>query len=273
MKTFACELFLPNKVFDILAPFLPPCKKFVETQKESLKIINTWVDQSIENKQKRNNTPADKNKDYIGQLMAFCYEYKVELSCVTSDINALFLGGTTPIAIVIERCILYLAKYPNIQEIIFKQLVSKKLNLKTNYGNLKLLESCYYLKAFVFEVLRFNGMVGTSPPRLVPSNVRQISFDVPNACTNDTFDKMKAKQEFKKLSYNIPKNSLICADMLTVCHDETVSRNAGLKFDIFNWLVATDDGKDDDGNDGNDDKHGVGCKYKFNTEKFLPCFS
>ena len=228
---------IPNKIisYNYKNFLLSKCLQFKEKQIESINIIKHWVDKKIEtiNDEIDNNTNHNcQNKDksdYIKQLLLASKNTKgsnINLQTIYSDIWVAFIAGYYNSAVSIKTGILYLTKYPKLQELIYNQFIEKKLNLKKNKGNVKLFQQCVYFKAFIFETLRLHPTIDTGGNRIISKNNCRIEY----------FDEKTQSMQY----YNIPKGSLVFANLHALNHDSKKFQNDNgtiHKFDINNWLI------------------------------------
>ena len=283
------DTFMPSKMIENCA--------FVETQKKMIKIVGKWVNHKINeinttqqlqssHQDNHNNHHDHDHHDYISQLLNYFRQEKINnLDGIIGDVNNVFIAGTHTTSKSIEQGVLYLAKYPQIQEIIYQEFIAHKVNENNQYQNIKSFSSCIIFKAFIHEVLRFNSSVLISLDRAVNNN----TLNVKEKCDHDHNNRIKYYDEEKQCDqyYNIPENAHIVADICTQTHDckqfykNNINARNKFEFNIFNWLVDKDININKiDANVGLNAKSGdfglgdgVDCKkYKFNDSKYLPIF-
>ena len=224
---------------------LPVIATFREAQNKLIDIVKIWALDKINNINKEiengtidiNNDSNNHSKDdYIRELVILSKKENIDVHSMLSDIVLAFLAGTHTTATSIEQGVLYLAQNPQMQERIYIELVEHKLDLKENYGNLKLLQKCCIFKAFIYEILRFNGIVFTNGMRSATRRMEIKYFD---------------KESQTEKSYNVPSNAIIVVNLWHLMTKSEEFGNDGLKFDIKNWLTQDN---------------------KFNDSKYLPAF-
>ena len=214
---------------------------------------------SINNDNGNNNNLKD---DYIRELVILSKKENIGVESMLSDIVVAFFAGTHTTATAIEQGVLYLAQNPGMQERIYDQLIKHKLHLKENYGNIKLLHKCAVLKAFVYETLRFNGVVLASVQRT--TNVYVIDKNNNNTNNNNNEKELQLKyydeNSQSEKYYNIPQNGTVVMNLWQMMTQSGKFGDNEFKFDLNNWLI------EDDNNNINDNN------VKFNDSKFLPVF-
>ena len=160
---------------------------------------------------------------------------KVNDDVLVGDIVTLFLAGVDTSSHVMEVGILLLAKYPNVQKTVFKQLraVCDSGSINSNNNNklefvLSKVNQCCYLRAFIYEALRLSVSLPNGLPRCSDKDIRIIKYKN-NVCEIDCdycdnknkWESIKMKNKIKKYKnmnlieydYIIPKNSQIEANM------------------------------------------------------------
>ena len=229
---------------------LPGISPFREAQKKVMNIVQKWTCDKINNINQEiangtidvtNNSNGNNNRskdDYVRELVILSQKKNIDINTILSDIAVSFFGGTHTTATSIEQGVLFLAQNPEIQEKVYNQLIEYKLDLKENRGNLKLLQKCSYLKAFVHETLRFNGVVTTGLPR----STQVIGKD--GKCRKNQelkiryFDEESEKEKF----YHIPSNGVIVTNIWEFVTQPDQFGNGdkdsnAIKFDLDNWLT------------------------------------
>lgn len=243
-------------------PYLPLMKTFFEYQTNMKNITQQWMNKKIESM--KNNESKNNNKDYMSQLLAYKESTSKSLKNgdfsyqdMISDFNLAFIAGAHTTVISIEQAVLYLAKYPNFQLKVYNELIKHNLNKISNYGNTTLLAKCALFRAFIYEVLRFNGLTTFSIPRGGIKNDIKVEYN--NSNNNNT-----------KEYYIVPKGSQVIFDVWGHSHDTEIFYNNNIndknnyKFDINNWLIT--DNNDCNSNSNSDNE------YKFDNSKYLPIF-
>ena len=142
---------------------------------------------------------------------------------VVADFEMAIEGGTDTTAGTLEYCIVVAAKYPNIQEEIYKEL-DDFFNLSSkNIEDINILDniqSLHKLRAFIFESLRLNP--------LVPALFRALEKD----------DGLEVIVDGNK--YILPDKAIIIPNIVGMQQSPKLWRNPDI-FDINRWL--DDNGK------------------------------
>ena len=128
------------------------------------------------------------------------------------DMVVTFFAGTDTSAVTMDACIVYLAKYPKLQQEIYTNIVTYK-------GN----DISPLLLAFIYEVLRIMPAVPMGLPRFIENDV-WIDVDDENG---------------NKIKYRIPKESMIHLNIVGINYNENEFYDAK-KFDIYRWLKKGD---------------------------------
>ena len=222
---------------------LPGIAQFREAQRKLVAIVQKWTNEKVGiiNKQISENGTIDTinsgaigKDDYIGQLVLLSKKENIDVNKMLSDIVLAFFAGTHTTATSIEQGILYLAQNPEMQERIYNQLIEDKLHLKENYGNLKLLQKCHVLKAFVYETLRFNGLILCSIQRSsAVTGHKAHNKNIQKPLQIKFFDD---ESETEKM-YNVPPNGVVVMNIWQMSTQFDKFGNNGFKFDLNNWLT------------------------------------
>ena len=166
---------------------------------------------------------------------------------LTSDLLGLLMLATNSFSTIFEACILYIAKYPDLQDAIFEEVRKKSLKNR-KYNKLEFicseLNDCGKLRAFINEVLRILAIEPKGMPHSIEKNKKfLLKFNINNStglCDNIIFDDInnidvkKAKREF---SYIIDSSLFIEANLgYILTKDSKIWGNSGLKLDISRWI-------------------------------------
>ena len=120
-----------------------------------------------ENILKRTTSAANKkNKVYIDYLINKIDENEINVKKALSDVGMIMAGGVDTTAKSIEYGFLLLAKYPDTQEMIYKELVEvmRKNNLKE--FNFNILKQLHVFRAFIYDVLRISCVAPSGLPHM-----------------------------------------------------------------------------------------------------------
>ena len=151
-----------------------------------------------------------------GNTLAECYinDSKISEGALFADLGGLLIAGIDSTSHTIEVGILLLGKYPQVQDIIYKEL---KQVFKVNHNiqfNLSKINLLHHFKAFIYEALRIScafpdGFMRTCDKDIrcikLKQNENNIICDYPDS-NNWTKYKLEDNIEY---DYIIPKNSWI----------------------------------------------------------------
>lgn len=148
------------------------------------KIVSKWIDNYekqvyLPNKKQQQQKPSNNNNDnndninitknnseyYIDEMLNQVYNNKLTKQEMMRDVLSLFSAGIDTTATTFELGILYLIKYPNIQDDIYNELI--EYVKKYNKFNLDHRTDLHILRAFVQELLRNIKHAAVSFPRYV----------------------------------------------------------------------------------------------------------
>eukprot|EP01084_Bolivina_argentea_P299706 516630_1 len=118
-----------------------------------------------------------KNKVYIDIMIEQLKQNQVKVSKIVSDIQTVVAAALDTTSKTVEYGLILLAKYPNVQEIIFQELrnIMQKHNLKQ--FDFKILHELHTYKAFIYEVMRISTVVPMGSPHLVTNDNCQLQID------------------------------------------------------------------------------------------------
>ena len=193
--------------------------------------------------------------------------HEITRTMFVSDIIVTFSASTDTTGTVLEAAILWLAKYPKLQEEIYQELLqysrqntfdrfrdknkSKDPNCKQHKEKLEYISSnysnCVKFRAFINESLRVTCVAPKAIPRRV-SKPCILKFNI-NKKTGDCCDILfysekdgdstskEYSKEKREYTYKIEENFMIEQNLLYIMtYDKKIWGNDPLKFDINNWI-------------------------------------
>ena len=116
--------------------------------------------------QSNNNNKNNNNKVYIDYLITKIEENEITVKKALSDVGLIMAGGIDTTGKSTEYGLLLLAKYPNIQQMVYKELmdVMKKNNLKE--FDFSILKQLHIFRSFIYEVLRISCVLPSGVPHI-----------------------------------------------------------------------------------------------------------
>ena len=219
-----------------------------ESKKDEQLTLHNTTTKTGDNCKKPNMT--HQQSDYIAKLLDFEKTNKITRESMIADIDVSFFAGSHTTSVAAEQCILYLAKYPQLQQEMYHEIKTQLVS--TNYqsrGSVKHYKQCVHLTAFIYEVLRHHGMVTSCIDRGI----------VLNGSKTNTIAKQRLKSISKKLQlgnervkiefinkktglkqwYNLPKRCNVTANLHAIMNDHQTFPNYD-KFDPTQWLKVSD---------------------------------
>ncbi|XP_063769940.1 cytochrome P450 1A1-like [Pseudophryne corroboree] len=194
----------------LLADFIPILRYFpssaVKEIKKFTRSLNNFISKSV---QDHCGLHSEHNiRDITDALMHLCNErnaddknHKLSDEQIISTVNDIFGAGFDTISSGLLWCMLYLMKYPQIQEKIQKEIDENiGISRMPRFDDRK---NMHYTEAFINEVLRHSSFV---------------PFTIPHCTTMET----------TLNEYFLPKDTAVFVNMYQVNHDPTVWRDAAM---------------------------------------------
>lgn len=214
---FALQPYLFMNFFPLLNKFSSYYNN-KEIERIFTAIYNTVADIAVS--YKTNSYKPNQINNYLDMIIKAIEDKEIALDEAVMDAVQFFGTGTVAAALIMHMGILYAAQNPNIQTLVHEELV--KASNKKNFIDINSISQCPLFNAFVYETLRM-----TCP----------VPVPFAHKCTETT---TVNDPHNPNISYNIPKDSLVLANMYYVHRESKEDWGDDCdKFDVQRWLKYT----------------------------------